>query len=151
MLSVHLTLILSILAICFSFASAIAAFGQWQSARRQIGVQNLLQMSQYLHQTEYRDARQAVRNASKDQLSVEMVRKVCSSFDFAGLLVRHKLIDEMVFLEYWGPLLLFFKSHLHETLDQSLFGELSLRHYYRHFEWLMERAASCKSYPHSLR
>jgi hypothetical protein len=130
---------ISIIAALIACASAIAGFGRWLVTYRQIRVQNLLQISQYLHQAEYRDARHAVRTTPKDQLNLEMARKVCSSFDFAALFVRHGLVDESIFLEYWGPLLVFLKMHLAHVLEEPAFGNVTARQYYRHFDWLMEK------------
>jgi len=73
-------------------------------------------------------------------VNLEIVRKVCSSFDFAALFVPHGLVDEAIFLEYWGTFLLFLKVHLADVLNQSMFGDITARQYYRHFEWLLERA-----------
>jgi len=131
---------ISIIASLIAIASAIAAFGRWFVIYRQMRVQNLLQISHYLHQAEYRDARRTVQKTPKEELTLELVRKVCSSFDFAALFVLHRLIDEDIFLEYWGNFLFFLKEHLADVLEQPMFENVTARLYYRHLEWLMGRA-----------
>jgi tRNA-dihydrouridine synthase len=140
-MSAQWSIAISIFAACISLVSAVAGLGMWLVAHRQIRVQNLLQISQYLHQAEYRDARHTVRSSSREQLDLGAVRKVCSSFDFAALFVRHGLVDENIFLEYWCNMLLFLKEHLSDVLDEPMFGQFTSRQYYRHFEWLLEQAS----------
>lgn len=107
---------------------------------RQINVQNLLQISHYLHQAEYR-ARYRVRTSVKDALDVDAARRVCSSFDFAGLFVHRGLVDRKVFLDHWGSLLCFLRDHLSQCLDETAFGAVTAREYYQYFDWLIEEAA----------
>src|SRR2546428_13904820 len=126
------TLLISVLALSISLVSAIAGLGRWLVTYRQIQVQNLLQLCQSLHQAEYRDARHKVRTADRGALDPEVVRTVCSSFDFAGLFVHDGLVDETVFLDFWGSTLVFLRGHLSDCLDQPLFGEFTGRQYYRH-------------------
>ena len=135
------TLLISVLALCISLISAIAGLGSWLEAYRQIKVQNLLHLSQYLHQAEYRDARQKVRTGKRGALEADAVRKVCSSFDFAGLFVHHHLVDPQIFISYWGDFLFFLQDHLSENLDQPLFGDVTIRKYYKHFHLLLEETA----------
>jgi hypothetical protein len=59
------------------------------------------------------------------------------------------LIDERVFMEYWGPMLLFYAEHLSDMLNKPFFGDYSYLHYYRHFHWLMERAKIYAPYDRS--
>jgi hypothetical protein len=82
---------------------------------------------------------------TKEQLSIDAVRKVASSFDFAALFVRHGLIKEAMFLKYWGLFLLFLKEHLSDALNEPSFSGATGRQYYRHLEWLMNRAATKES------
>jgi hypothetical protein len=134
------TLVISLSALLISLASAVAAFGRWMVTYKQIEVQNFLQLSQYLHQTEYRDARHKVRIGKPGELDPEAVRKVCSSFDLAALFVRKRLVNENMFLDYWGSLFAFLNKHLSSDLNRQWFGDLTGRQYYRHFCWLLDRA-----------
>jgi hypothetical protein len=135
------TLVTSICALLISCFSAFAAIGSWRAIHKQIEVQNLLGLSNYLHQTEYREARHTIRTGTPGDLDAEALRKLCSSFDFAALFVHKKLVRESMFLDYWGSLLVFLRGHLSGDLDKLWFGELTGRQYYRHFDWLLERAA----------
>jgi hypothetical protein len=140
--SQEFSLVLSVVAVVISCISAFAAIERWLVTYKQIKVQNLLNISQFLHQAELREARQVVRNSKAENLGFDLVRKVSSSFDFAALFVRHELIDEAVFLEYWGPFLIFLRSHLSGFENQVMFGNVSFCQYYRHFYWLMNEAVS---------
>jgi hypothetical protein len=139
--STEVTLVLSVVAVVISCISAFAAIGRWLVTYRQINVQNLLNISQFLHQAELREARQVVRSSKPENLDFDAVRKVSSSFDLSALFIRHKLIDETVFLEYWGPFLTFLRSHLSGFENRVMFGDVSFCQYYRHFYWLMNEAA----------
>src|SRR5579872_5149379 len=95
-------LLISIFALFVSCLSAIAAIGTWHAAHKQIQVQNLLQLSNFLHQAEYREARHQVRVAKPGNVDPQALRTLCSSFDFAALFVRQGLVDQSIFLDYWG-------------------------------------------------
>jgi len=138
---VSATFVISVLALLISCMSAIAAFGRWMVTYKQIEVQNLLQLSQYLHQTEYRDARHKVRTAKKGDVDVEALRKVCSSFDLAGLFVYKGLVNKNMFLDYWGSFFVFLRDHIPDDLKELGFGELTGQQYYRYFNWLLTEAA----------
>jgi len=135
---INASLVLSVISIVIS---CFAIFGKWRATHKQIEVQNLLQLSQYLHQTEYRDARHKVRTAKKGDLDPEALRKLCSSFDVAAFFVCKGLINKSIFLDYWGSLLVFLRDHISDDLKKPVFGELTGQQYYRHFYWLLEEAA----------
>jgi hypothetical protein len=131
---------ISVTALIVSLVSAIAGWGRWRVTHHQIRTQNLLQVSSYLHEADYRDARHKVRTSPRDQLEMDSVRKVCSSFDFAALFVKNKLISEDLFIQYWRPLLLFLDTHLSGMQRQPAFGDITMGEYYQHFWWLLSRA-----------
>lgn len=135
------TLDISILALAVSLVSAVAALGRLRMARYQIKTQNLLQISNFLHQPENRDARHRLRAMKATDLDMDCVSAVCSAFDFAALFVKNELVSEKIFLQYWRPWLLFLRGHLAEVMKKPAFGEMTMHEYYRHFSWLMERAA----------
>lgn len=132
---------ISILALAVSLISAIAALGRLRTARHQIKTQNLLQISNFLHQPENRDARHKLRATASADLDLDTVSAVCSAFDFAALFVKNQLVSEEIFLQYWKPWLLFLRSHLATIMERPAFGEMTMREYYRHFSWLLNRAA----------
>lgn len=135
------TVDISILALAVSIISAIAALGRLSTARQQIKTQNLLQISNFLSQPENRDARHTLRATPSENLDLERVSAVCSAFDFAAFFVKNKLVPEDIFLQYWRPWLLFLRGHLAEVMQKPAFGEMTMHEYYRHFSWLLDRAA----------
>jgi hypothetical protein len=132
---------ISIFALVVSLVGAVAAFWKVSTARYQIKTQNLLQISNFLHQPENRDARHRLRAMKPDSLDMDTVSAVCSAFDFAALFVKNELVSEKIFLQYWKPWLIFLRGHLAQAMEQEAFGEMTMHQYYRHFSWLMERAA----------
>lgn len=135
------TVDISILALAVSIVSAVAALGKLSTARHQIKTQNLLQISSFLSQPENRDARHKLRATAPADLDLESVSAVCSAFDFAGFFVKNNLVPEEIFLQYWRPWLLFLRGHLAEVMQKPAFGEMTMHEYYRHFSWLLDRAA----------
>ncbi len=135
------TTAISILALAVSLVSAVAALGRLSTARHQIKTQNLLQISNFLHQPENRNARHKLRATAPADLDLDAVSAVCSAFDFAALFVKNELVPEEIFLQYWRPWLLFLRGHLEEAMQKPAFGEMSMHDYYRHFSWLLDRAA----------
>ena len=132
---------ISIFALAISLIGTVAAFWKVSTARLQITTQNLLQISSFLHQPENRDARHKLRVTASSDLDMETVSAVCSAFDFAALFVKNKLVSEDIFLQYWRPWLLFLRVHLAEVMQKPAFGEMTMHDYYRHFSWLLDRAA----------
>jgi hypothetical protein len=134
------TLVLSVLALVIACASAVSSIGRWFVMQKQIKVQNLLQLSQYLHQTEYRDARHKIRPGGLGEVDQDSLRKLCSSFDFAGLFVHEGLVSKRFFLNYWGTLFIFLWGRISSDLDKKCFGEVTGRDYYPYFCWLLKEA-----------
>lgn len=139
--AMNATLDISILALVVSLVSAVAALGRLSTARQQIKTQNLLQISNFLHQPENRDNRHKLRATASENLDLEGVSAVCSAFDFAGFFVKNNLVPEKIFLQYWRPWLLFLRGHLADVMQQPAFGEMTMHEYYQHFSWLLDRAA----------
>lgn len=132
---------ISIFALAVSLVGALAAFWKVSTARHQIKTQNLLQISSFLHQPENRDARHKLRATPSSDLDLDTVSAVCSAFDFAALFVKNELVSEEIFLQYWKPWLLFLRGHLAEAMQKPAFGQMTMHQYYRHFSWLLDRAA----------
>lgn len=133
-------LILSILA---TFVACVAAAAQVISLGRQrkyAMTQALFQLQLFLAQPHFRSARAAVRLDNWDGTNPEAAGLVCSSFDFAGLMVRRGLVDQDVFFEYWGPVLCLFQKRLGNFLDETVGGDLRGRDYWRDFCWIIEEA-----------
>jgi hypothetical protein len=95
----------------------------------------------FLHQDGLSDARRKVRDGAVEiKLSESEIRRVCSSLDFAGVLVRHNSIDQKMFLNYWGTALVLLASKLEPLADQLVDKGVKVREYYENFWWLMNEA-----------
>lgn len=133
----HTSLILSIAAIIVSVASAVAAYGRWFVTHGQIRTQNLMQVSSLLHQSEFREARHALQQGPLEEVDFEVVRTVCSSFDFAALFIKNGLIKKEMFVQYWRPMLAHLQVHLSALRKRPVLGETTLEEYYEHLFWLL--------------
>jgi hypothetical protein len=107
-------------------------------------VQNLVALGQYLHTPQFSDARTAVRlNNIRLSTKDSMVRRVCSSFGFAGALVRTGAVDKQAFLDYWGIPLSICSKRLPNSIwaeDASAGLGFKAKDYYEDFVWLMDEA-----------
>ncbi|MBD2722433.1 DUF4760 domain-containing protein [Hymenobacter armeniacus] len=107
-------------------------------------VQNLVALGQYLHTPQFSDARTAVRLGKiKPTTQDTMVRRVCSSFGFAGSMVRTGAVDEEAFLDYWGIPLVICSRRLPQSMwndDASAGLGFKGVDYYEDFIWLMNEA-----------
>jgi len=133
----------NIIAISASIMSLLA-FGISVAAlyheHRQRRLDNLIKLHLFLHQDELSKARRAIRESdSPPSLNDEHVRRVCSSFDFAGTLVRHNAVDKAIFLDYWKVPLLSLESRMAAIGDQPT-GAVPVKMYYRDFYWLIREA-----------
>jgi hypothetical protein len=72
-----------------------------------------------------------------------MVRRVCSSFGFAGSMVRTGAVDKKAFLDYWGIPLAICSQRLPKAIweeDASAGLGFKAKDYYEDFVWLMDEA-----------
>src|SRR5436190_325077 len=94
---------------CTIVVSVSAVFmGVWSAYQdyRHKRLEKLVMIDQYLHHTEFSEARGKVRQGEVEmKITTPEVRRVCLSFDFASMLVRQGAIDEDTFVEYWRPAL----------------------------------------------
>jgi hypothetical protein len=127
--------VISLLAFCVALATLL-------HERKQRRVDNLVRLHAFLHQDELSKARKAVREAHfPDNLDDEVFRRVCSSFDFAGTLVRHGAVDKLMFLDYWAIPLLTLEPRMVAVADVNT-GDVQMKRYYRDFYWLIREANS---------
>jgi hypothetical protein len=146
------TLVLSILAIIVALVSALAAVGSWIAAKRQLEAaerakkaETLLALFEFLHQNEQRTYRNRLRDPAIAEVDAEAARAVASAFDFAGVFVRHGLVEAPVFLDYWGDQLRFLAQRMSAYLDTPLFGGDTGREYWKDFAWLLAAAEEAGS------
>lgn len=130
--------ILSILAIFVASVTATVHVLSLRRQRRHAMTDSLYRLQLFLAQPHFRSARAAVRSDAWNGSDHESAGLVCSSFDFAGLMVRRGLVEPEVFFEYWGPILHLFGVRLKGFLDESVGGGLCGRDYWRDFHWLVE-------------
>jgi hypothetical protein len=108
--------------------------------RNQKRLDNLVSIQQFLHRDDLSNARRAIRE-DEMQLTLQdaRVRQVCSSFEFAGLLVRHGAVNKAIFLDYWREPLIALSIKFSD-LGQRNTGRLRIDQYYKYFWWLMGEA-----------
>ena len=108
--------------------------------RNQKKIDNLVSLQQFLHTGELSEARRCIREGEISiDLKDQRIRQVCSSFEFAGLLVRHGMVNKTIFLEYWRAPLIGLSDAFSELAHQKT-GKLTIREHYRCFWWLMNEA-----------
>jgi hypothetical protein len=136
------------LAFVVSIVTTWVSIGQWKVAQHQLAAsrealrtQNLMELFTFMHQSEYRDARNVVRSPKFDGSDKASVYKVCSHFDFAGVVVRADLVDAHLFLSYWGDTLRVFNAALGDFLSQEQAKGLTGRQMWKDFAWLLDQAA----------
>lgn len=146
------TLVLSILAVVVSLVSALAAVGSWVAARRQLEAaerakkaETLLALFEFLHRNEQRTYRNNLRDPAIVEVDPTAARAGASAFDFAGVFVRHGLVEAPVFLDYWGDQLRFLAQRMSAYLDSPLFGGETGRQYWKDFAWLLTAAEEAGS------
>ena len=132
-------LAVSLLAFCVSVVTIFVNI-------RQKKIDNLLNLHQFLHQNELSEARRAIREGECEiSLTDAAVRRVCSSFDLAGTLVRNGAVNQKLFFQYWaGPLIKTLETPLN-TIAQTMTGGVQVKEYYKDFWWLFEEAKKYNS------
>jgi hypothetical protein len=130
--------VVAFLAFCVSLSTA-------RTAMRQKRIENFITIQGFLHREELSDARQAIREGLVIvSMKEPKVRQVCSSFDFAGVLVKKNALDKSLFLDYWGVALTLLDEKFSPMGDEET-GAVKVKDYYRNFYWLMKEA---KEWPH---
>ena len=110
---------------------------------RQKKLDNLLSLQQFLHQGDLSEARRSIREGDCEiTLKQRSVRRVCSSFDFAGTMVRSKIVDQKVFFQYWTTPLRMLDGKLNLIANDQTGNDVTVKEYYRDLWWLLEHAKS---------
>ena len=137
-----ITSICSIIIATLSFALGVFIFF---SNQRQKRIDNLITLHLFLHKDELSEARRCVRESDASlTLEDQNVRRVCSSFDFAGTLVRHGAVNKELFLDYWCAPILAIEASLAEIANKQTGKALKVKDYYKDFWWLIDDAKSQK-------
>ena len=133
--------LVSICALVVSVIATIASVSNMQNDRAAKRISNLISIDEYLHQPEYSNARHLVRdNVTIRSAFDDDVRRVCSSMDFAGSLVRYGAVDEDLFIDYWGQSLLRIDQRLEPLWEKDFGSGDPLRVQYKNFYWLIQEA-----------
>ena len=104
-------------------------------------IDNLVTLQAFLHRDEIGVARQAVREGKAGpSLQDPLVRRVCSSFDFAGMLVRNGAVQKAYFMDYWCISLLSLEKSLAAIADENTGEAVKIRDYYKEAYWLINEA-----------
>lgn len=128
------SLFVSVLALCLTVWTIL-------STRKQKRIDNLVSLQQFLHQADLSEARRLIRE-EKTEITLENtpVRRVCSTFDFAGTLVRNSAVDKTLFMQYWSVPLRCLRQPL-ENISEEITGDnVRVKDYYRDFWWLLHEA-----------
>jgi hypothetical protein len=102
--------------------------------------ERLVNLMGLLHAPELRDARHKVRNANSAKDAPDEIRKLCSIFDFAGLLVRRQLIDRTLFLDYWAASLRTITRNIMDFLNAMQADNMTGAMLYADCVWLLKQA-----------
>lgn len=144
-----ITSICSIFIATLSFALGVFIFF---SNQRQKRIDNLITLHLFLHKDELSEARRCVRESVASlTLQYQNVRRVCSSFDFAGTLVRHGAVNKKLFFDYWCAPILAIEESLSEIAHKQTGKALKVKDYYKDFWWLIDDAKSKKHIERSQR
>ena len=139
-----LSSVLAVLAFGVSVFVAWTTYGQLQAARETARTQNLFSLLRYLQEGELHIARHTMLEQANrpydtwTEAQNTIARRVCSSFDFAGVLVRHGLVDSNVFLDFWGEPI----RRLGAVLDPFLAAN---DYYWKDCYWLIQQAQQHKN------
>jgi hypothetical protein len=115
------------------------------AAREQKKLEALVAIDQYLHQPEMSAARAAVREGrAPPTIKDPNVRIVCSSFDFAGNLVRHGAIDLDLFMDYWRVPLRILGEKLEPLESEKISDDVSVTEYYKDWFWLLAQSGAAR-------
>ena len=139
--------VIASLALLASVAAVLIARLQSKAAKRTASVQNLMTLLHFLYDRDLSKHRKTVRSDLGEKKHAEWTEEdrraahsVCSSYDFAGLLVKGGLVPEGLFLESWGESV----CDLYEILTpylQSMHAESQSGHeYWSSYSWLYTRA-----------
>jgi hypothetical protein len=116
------------------------------SDRNQKRIDNLVRIQLFLHRDDLSDARRKLREGRvKISLETDEVRRVCSSFDFAGVLAKHNSINKDIFLDYWAAMLVPLEEILTPLADEPSGKGVRVRDYYKFLWWLMKEARARSS------
>jgi hypothetical protein len=141
--------LVSIVGVFAQLATVVAAAGVVVSLRglretRQLAAtSHLITLIGFLSKTELSEARHRVLHSLKDkpltawdQEDRAAAKRVCSSYDLAGLLVKNQVINGAVFITSWGESVRHQYLILKPYLDQPVVSTLTGCEYWADFSWL---------------
>lgn len=104
-------------------------------------IDNLMSLQQFLHQNGLSEARRSIREGEcKVTLQEPTVLRVCSSFDFAGAMVRNHIVNKKLFLSYWAIPLNALDAPLNQIALDRTGDTVIVKEYYKDFWWLFGEA-----------
>jgi len=128
---------------------------QLLTARKGRKTEDLFTLMKFLHQPEFRDARKAVLaenwtwdSSKNDKKAEKNAWIICSSFDFAGVMVQNKFVDRKVFFKYWALVIDLLGKKLEKFISEKEFGlasgvnKVTGKEYWPYFVRLIEEARS---------
>jgi hypothetical protein len=134
-------LVISLCTVAVSFMAFFINIITILENRAQKRIDNLVTVQEYLHSGTFSEARRSVREREVSMtLSEQNVRSVCSSFNFAGALVRNGAVNRRIFFNYWSIHIIALTKPLSEIEDVQTGEGVTVKQYYRDFWWLMDEA-----------
>jgi hypothetical protein len=138
-----------IIAICSAVVSLSAlcvSIYTIRSNQRQKRIDNLFSLQIFLHNPELSEARRSIREGDSPlKLNNPSLRRVCSSFDFAGSMVRHGAVNKAIFMDYWCVSLLALEQPIASIAADSTGKGVTIKDYYRDFYWLIREANATRT------
>jgi hypothetical protein len=132
-------LVISLCAICVSFMAFCVNIITILENRAQRRIDNLVTVQEYLHSVAFSEARRSVRERQVPiTLSESNVRIVCSTFNFAGALVRNGAVNRRIFFDFWSIPIIDLIKPLSAIEDVQTGGGVTVKQYYKDFWWLMD-------------
>lgn len=137
--------IVSVCALVTSISAVILSVYSMYAGGEQKKVENLVLVYEFLHEPELSAARSEVRSAGTEvSLLEDSTRKVMSSFDYAGNLVRNGAVAEELFFDYWGVPLDNLAEQFEGRRGEKISGGIPAEEYYRDFYWLLDESVKRK-------
>jgi hypothetical protein len=137
--------LVSVCALVTSVAAVVLSVYSMYAGGEQKKVENLVLIYEFLHEPDLSAARSTVRSAGAEvSLLDDSSRKVMSSFDYAGNLVRNGAVAENLFFDYWGVPLDNLGEQFESKREEKISGGIPEQEYYRDFYWLLDESVKRK-------
>ncbi|MCI0579166.1 MAG: hypothetical protein L0332_07005 [Chloroflexi bacterium] len=143
----ELTLLIQAVATFLIAGTFIVYWRQLRTMQKASDAENFLALINFVQASEVREARFQVRRhiskLQRDQWSAndeEAASLVASTFDIAGMLIRHGLVPPKPFLDNWGPTIVACYEVLGGYIQELRQPDKSGPNYWKDYDWPYEQA-----------